>query len=66
MGELDLSGEGRRDYLKEAPRLSWEFPKIGEPRVPLKKGFLKGVYKGSIKGLGFREFHKIGDPNIVP
>ena len=30
-----------------------EFPKIGDPRVPL-KGSLKGYYKGSIKGLGFR------------
>ena len=36
-------------------RIIWEFPKI---RGIL--GFLlKGSYKGSIKGLGFREFPKI-------
>ena len=26
------------------------------------KGFLKGIYTGSTKGLGFREFPKMGDP----
>ena len=41
----------------------WEFPKMGDPRVPLKgsfTGFLKGIYKGSIKGQGLGSFRTWG------
>ena len=59
-----------RDRAWGAPQSIPIRPEMGvsEKRGPSGsfKGFLKGIYKGSIKGLGFREFPKIGDPNIVP
>ena len=34
--------------------LTWEFPKIRGTFKRILQGFLKGIYKGSIKGLGVR------------
>ena len=39
--------------------------KLGDPRVPL-KGSFNGIYKGSMKGLGFRVVVKIMVPFWVP
>ena len=43
----------------------WVVVKIRGPRVPL-KGSFNGIYKGSMKGLGFRVVVKIMVPFWVP